>query len=453
MSRIKDMTVGNPVKLILSFAFPLILTNLGQQLYMIADAAIVGRGVGVKALAAVGATDWSYWVVLWTITTMTQGFSTFVARYFGEKDYRKMNRTVATSLMLSAMVALVLMVAGLLAAKPVLVLLKTPTDIFEDSAIYLTTMIAGSLAVAGYNMTAAILRALGDGKSPMVAMIIAAALNVGLDVLAVFVLRWGVFGVALASVIAQLIAFVYCLVRILKTECIHLDREAFRLDWHMIKELLAFGLPLALQYVIINIGGVVLQSTVNLQGSIFVAGYTATNKLYGLLEGSAISLGFSATTFFSQNYGAKRADRLHAGMKATLGICIVAALVIGAMMTVLGKEILSLFIKSTEEGAAQALAIGYRYLVNMCATLIILYLIYAYRSALQSMGDSIASMISGFTEFAARILVAKGLIVWVGAEVLFFAEPIAWLGSLVYIMGAYYVLRKKYFATILQKTD
>lgn len=444
MSRTKDMTVGNPTKLILTFALPLILTNIGQQLYMIVDASIVGRGIGVKALAAVGATDWTYWVILWTITTMTQGFATFVSRYFGEKDYRKMNQSIANSIYLSAAVAAVLTVLGLVLTRPVLTLLKTPGDILDDSAVYLSTMIAGSLAVAGYNITAAILRALGDGKSPMIAMVIAALLNIGLDLLTVFVFHWGVFGAALASVTAQLIAFFYCLHRILKTEFIKLDKEALRPNLPMLKELLGFGLPLALQYMVINFSGMVLQSTINLQGSIFVAGYTANNKVYGLLECSAISLGFSATTFFSQNFGAKEKQRIHKGMQATIGIGIGMALIIGALMAVFGQPILRLFIDQAEMGSGEALQIAYRYLVTMCSSLIILYLIYAYRSALQSMGSSLPSMISGFTECGARILVAKGLFAWLGQECLYFTEPIAWLGSLLWIMGSYYVLKSRF---------
>jgi len=444
MSRTKDMTVGNPTKLILTFALPLIFTNIGQQLYMIVDASIVGRGIGVKALAAVGATDWTYWVILWTITTMTQGFATFVSRYFGEKDYGKMNQSIANSIYLSAAVAAVLTVAGLLLTRPVLVLLKTPGDILDDSVLYLSTMIAGSLAVAGYNMSAAILRALGDGKSPMIAMVIAALLNIGLDLVTVFVFHWGVFGAALASVSAQLIAFFYCLYRILKTEFIKLDKQALVPNFSMLKELLGFGLPLALQYMVINFSGMVLQSTINLQGSIFVAGYTANNKVYGLLECSAISLGFSATTFFSQNYGAKEKTRIQKGMRATIGIGIGMALVIGVLMVVFGQPILRLFIDQAEAGSGEALKIAYRYLVTMCSGLIILYLIYAYRSALQSMGSSLPSMISGFTECGARILVAKGVFAWMGQECLFFAEPIAWLGSLLWIMGSYYVLKGRY---------
>ncbi len=444
MSRVKDMTAGNPAKLILSFSLPLILANLGQQLYMIADAAIVGRGVGVKTLAAVGATDWSYWVILWTITTMTQGFATFVSRYFGERDFGKMNKAIAMSCLLSAGIGVILTVVGLALTRPVLELLKTPGDILDDAVIYLSTMIAGSLAVAGYNMTASILRAFGDGKSPLIAMVIAAVLNIGLDLVAVFLLKWGVFGAAIASVTAQLVAFIYCFMRILKVEHVKLDREAFRPDGQMIRELLVFGLPLALQYVVINASGMLLQSTVNLQGSIFVAGYTANNKVYGLLECSAISLGFAATTFFSQNYGAKQLDRVRAGMRATIGIGIGMALAVGGLMALFGRQLLSLFMDSAEVGSGQALAIGHRYLMTMSASLIILFLIYAYRSALQSVGSSLPSMISGFTECGARVLVAKGLYLWLGQEVLYFSEPVAWLGSLVFIMGAYYVLRNRY---------
>lgn len=444
MSRTKDMTLGNPAKLILTFSIPLILTNIGQQFYMIVDAAIVGRGVGVKGLAAVGATDWSYWVVLWTITTMTQGFATFVARYFGEKDYEKMNKVIANSLLLSAGVAVALTVAGLALVRPVLTLLKTPADIAEESATYLSTLIAGTLAVAGYNITAAILRALGDGKTPMIAMVIAALLNIGLDLLTVFVFHWGVFGAALASVIAQLFAFAYCLRQILKIEFVSLNKQTLRPDFPMIKELLLFGLPLALQYMVINASGMVLQSTVNLQGSIFVAGYTANNKVYGLLECSAISLGAAATTFFSQNYGAKKLERVRTGVRATAIIGIGMAVVVGAFMLLFGRQLLSLFIDHTETGSQEAVGIGYHYLTIMSLSLIILYLIYVYRSILQAMGSSIPSMISGFTECGARVLVAKGLFVWVGQESLYFAEPAAWLGSLVFIMGAYYVLRNRY---------
>ena len=176
--RITDMTTGSPAKHILSFAVPLIMTNVGQQLYMIADGAIVGRGVGIKAFAAVGATDWSYWLILWTVGGLTQAFATFVSRAFGEKNYREMNRYIASSVLLCAIIGIILTVIGVTAAKPLLHLLNTPADIVYDAAKYFTTMVCGTLIVMGYNMCASILRGLGDGRTPLAAMIIAAIVNI-----------------------------------------------------------------------------------------------------------------------------------------------------------------------------------------------------------------------------------------------------------------------------------
>ena len=181
MERTTDMTTGSPSKHIIKLAIPLILTNLGQQFYMIADGAIVGRGVGVKALAAVGAADWIYWMVLWTVLGFAQGTSIYVSRYFGDKDYNKLSRTIAMSAILGTVVGLVLTVVGVITAKPLLMLLDTPQDIIKSSVIYLTTLVSGTLVVAAYNISAAILRAFGDGKTPLIAMIIAAILNIGLD--------------------------------------------------------------------------------------------------------------------------------------------------------------------------------------------------------------------------------------------------------------------------------
>ena len=185
------MTTGIPTKHILHFAIPLIITNVGQQLYMIADGAIVGRGVGIKAFAAVGATDWSYWLILWTVGGLTQAFATFVSRAFGEKNYEKMNRYIVSSILLCTIIGIMLTILGVTAAKPLLHLLNTPVDIVSDATKYLTTMVCGTLIVMGYNMCASILRGLGDGRTPLAAMIIAAMINIVLDCLFVFVFKWG----------------------------------------------------------------------------------------------------------------------------------------------------------------------------------------------------------------------------------------------------------------------
>jgi len=444
-----DMTRGNPAKLMLQFAFPVILTNLGQQLYMIVDAAIVGRGVGVDALAAVGCTDWTYWVVLWAIQVMTQGFATFVARYFGKRDGKMMNKSIAMSALLSAAIAVVFTLAGVAFARPILTLLDTPAHILDAASAYLTTMLSGTLIVTGYNLAAAVLRAFGDGRSPLLAMIVAAVLNILLDLLFVMAFGWGVFGAALASVVSQLAALAYCVVRILKIECVKLDREAWKWDGRLFKQLLLFGLPLAVQYVVINVGGMIVQSTINLQGSSFIAGYTAVSKLYGMLESTAIAMGAAFTTFVSQNYGAGHYIRVRRGLKTCIYLALGAAAVIMALVLPLRSLLPQLFIDSAEAGAAEALTVSVRYLTVMGLWLPVLYMVYVYRSQLQSMGDSMWSMISGFGETAVRVLMGKAIVIWLGSGTLFYVEPFSWLTACLFVLIPYYCMRNR----LLPKED
>lgn len=443
MKQVTDMTRGKPAKLILTFALPLILTNVGQQLYMVVDSSIVGRGVGLKALAAVGSADWTYWLILWTVQGLTQGFAVFISRYFGKQDCRNLNKTIAMSAMLCGIIGIVMTLVGLAAARPVLTLLKTPGDIIGNAVIYLTTMIAGTVIVTAYNMAAAILRAFGDGKSPLLAMVIAALMNVGLDLLFVLVFHWGVFGAAIASVTAQLFSFLFCLVRIRKVEYVQFEKGDWKFDSKMAREMLTFGLPIALQMIVIAISGMVLQSAINLQESIFVAGYTAMNKMFGLLESSAISLGTAASTFFAQNYGAGKKDRVRSGVRTSAVISVVLAVCVTVIMLLVGRYLLQMFIDAAEDGAAEALQIGFHYLMIASAGLIILYLIHVYRNALQALGNSFWSMISGFAECAVRVLMAKAAPLVLGTGALYFAEPAAWIGALIFIMIPYYHYQRK----------
>lgn len=447
MSKTVDMTTGNITKHILKFTFPLLLTNWGQQLYMIIDAAIVGRGVGVKALAAVGATDWSYWLILWTVMGFTQGFATFVSRYFGNKNFKDMNKVIAMSTILCAVIGGVFTILGITLARPLLSVLNTPADILDGATTYLITMSAGTLIVAAYNMAASILRALGDGKTPLIAMIISALLNIGLDCLFVFAFRWGIFGAALASVLSQLVSFVYCLFRIRTVECITLDRSVWKIDLSMIKALLVFGIPIAMQFITIDIGGILLQSSVNLQGSLFIAGYTATNKMYGLLECSAIALGLACSTFFAQNYGAGRMDRVKRGVKISVKIAVTMAVVVLSVVMLTRRYLLQLFLDVSEAGGLQALEIAVRYLTIMTVFLVILYLLPIFRNVLQAMEISVWSMLSGLAECGCRVFMAKVIIHVMGSDALFISEPIAWLGALLCVLLPYVYYRKKLLTT------
>lgn len=437
-----DMTRGRPVRLMLKFALPVILTNLGQQLYMIVDAAIVGRGVGVNALAAVGCTDWTYWIILMSMQVMTQGFGTFVSRYYGSRDDRMLNQSITMSALLSILIAVLFTIAGVTLAKPVLIALDTPANILQDATTYLTTMAAGTIIVTGYNLTSSILRAFGDSKSPLLAMIIAALMNIALDLLFVMGFGWGVFGAAIASVLSQLFSFLFCLSRIRRIDCVHLDKAAWKINPALLRTLLLFGLPLAIQYTVINTSGLFVQSVINLQGSSFVAGYTAVNKLYGILECSAIALGAAFTTFASQNYGAGLYKRVRASVKTCNLMAIGGAVAVMVPLLALRGVLPKLFLNVDEAGASEAIAVSIRYLTNMALGLPFLYLIYVYRSHLQAIGDSIWSMISGFVETFARIGMVKLVILWLGNDTLFFTEPVSWIASLLSVMIPYYFYRR-----------
>ena len=439
MSKVMDMTKGTPWRLMLAFAFPVILTNLGQQLYQIADAAIVGRGVGVDALAAVGCTDWTIWMVLWSMTTMTAGFATLVSRFFGSREYTKMNQAIMTSSVLSAGIALILMLLGVVLARPLLLLMDTPQEILGDAVIYLRTMLAGTLIVTAYNLAASILRALGDSKTPLVAMIIAAVLNIALDLLLVMVFHWGVFGAAFASVVSQLVSFLFCFWKIKRIEIVRFDRASLRWDGRLAWETLSVGLPLAIQYMIINFGGMILQATVNGLGSGFVAGYTASKKLYGLLECTAVSLGAAFTTYTAQNFGAKQYRRIRHGVNIGMILSVGAASVFMVLLLPFLRQLPLLFIDGEE---LEAIEVGVHFLLRMILAMPILYLVYVHRSALQAIGVASWSLISGIFETVVRVSVATvGFSLW-GERVLYYSEPLSWLAAWVFVLVPYYFYQR-----------
>ena len=445
MSRVMNMTEGKPAGLMLRFAFPVILTNLGQQLYQIVDAAIVGRGVGVDALAAVGCTDWTYWMIMWSVSVMTQGFATFVSRYFGKNDPVKINKAITMSVYLSLIISAVFMLVGVIGARPILELMRTPAErnILSQAVTYLTTMLCGIVVVAFYNLTAAILRAFGDSKTPLIAMVIAAVMNVLLDLLFVLVFHWGVFGAAFASVLSQCVAFLFCTVKILKIQQVKLDRAAWTWDGRLAGKMARFGIPLALQYVIVNLGGMIVQSTVNDLGSSFVAGYTAVNKLYGLLECSAISLGAAFTTYASQNFGAGNFKRVRRGVNVAMALAVGVALVLVVLVLPLRYLLPQLFIDMSKEGAADAIHVAARYLTNMILSLPVLYLVYVHRNNLQAVGNASWSLISGIAEAASRVVMAKLFFDLAGMEIMFYIEPVAWLMAWLFVLFPYYHYRRK----------
>ena len=443
MTDTRDMTEGKILRQVIPLAVPLLLANMGQQLYMIVDGSIVGRGIGAKALASVGASDWCYWLILWSSLSLTHGFSTFVSRFFGRHDYSKMNRVITNGAVLTFVIGGVLTVVGLLVSRPLLELLHTPGDIIDDAVIYIRTMLSGTLIVAAYNFTAAILRALGNGKAPLVAMGIAALVNIGLDLLFVLVFQWGIFGAAIASVLAQFLSFLYCLHRIRWIEIIRITREDWKMDWPLSFRMLAFSIPIAVSFIIVAVSGIILQSTVNKLGSIYVAGFTAPNKLYGILEATSLALGQAFATFLSQNYGAGKFDRVKEGTRKGVLLALLMALAVTALIVPFIRPLLSCFIDASEKDAAAIMAVAWKYMFIMTVSIVLVYPIHIYRGALQSVGNSIWPMISGFAESLARALMGTAAVVLISTEAIFYAEPVSWLFALLFVIVPYYLVRRK----------
>lgn len=435
-TRTKDMTSGSPIRLILLFSLPLMLGNVFQQGYTIIDSIIVGRGVGVQALAALGAADWINWLFLWAIHGFTNGLSVPIAQAFGAEDSDSLRKAVAMITLLCGGIGLFLTVAGLLSAAPLLHLMQTEDVLFAGAYRYLQVLFAGTFAVIAYNMAAAILRCMGDSRTPLLAMVAAACINIALDLLFVMVFEWGIFGAALATVLAQFVAFCYCLWVLRRL--LRIEKQDWAPDRVLLLRLLRLGIPPALQNGIIAVGGMVLQSVINGFGVAFVAGFTATNKLYGVLESTAISLGYAMVAYMGQNRGARRTDRIDKGMRSVLLLCVIFSSAIALTMIVFGHDLLRLFVSAKEQHAAEVIEIAYRYLFIMSCPLLLLFFVHVYRSALQGLGNMFAALLSGVLEMTMRIAAALLLPLVMGRDGIFYAEVAAWGSAGIYMMLYYY---------------
>lgn len=439
MAHIRDMTTGKPAGLLLSFALPLMAGNICQQLYTMVDTMVVGQVLGVEALASLGAADWLNWLVLGIIMGFTQGFSILISQRFGAEDQDGLRKVTAMSTLLSAVIAVVVTVSSLLLAEPVLRLLNTPDNVLPGSLSYLRIIFSGSVIVTTYNMMASILRAMGDSRTPLYAMLVASVVNIGLDLLFVMGFHWGIPGAAAATVIAQGCSCLFCLAVLRRMTVLRMTKTDWHPDGCLCRRLFQLGLPMAFQNTVIAVGGLVIQFVINGFGFLFVAGFTATNKLYGLLELAATSFGFSMATYAGQNLGAKKYRRICEGMRSALKMAVATSVIISAAMIAFGKPVLLLFISGEPGEVAQVLDIAYTYLFIMCCLLSVLYLLHLYRSALQGMGDTVIPMVSGIAELTMRIGCALLLPIWLGQYGIYFAEIAAWAGAVVILVTFYYI--------------
>lgn len=440
--KVKDMTKGNELKLVFLFSLPLMLGNIFQQLYIVCDTVIVSRHLGVNALGAIGCADWLNWMGLTVVTGFAQGFSIPVSHAFGTHQKSEVKKNISAMLVCCA-ISVVLWIACIYPfLETILNILNTPKEVLPMSLLYTQIINMGLVITMFYNCFASILRAMGNSKTPLYAMVIASIVNVVLDLLFVMVFEWGIAGAAYATLIAQFMAGLYCIYHVLKLKE-YLPHDICK-ELKIYLKQVKLGLPLALQNILISVGGMVLTGSVNMYGTYFLAGFTAMNKLYGLLEISAVSYGYAMVTYVGQNYGAKQFDRIKSGVKKMLGLSIVTAILISIILYIFGPYFLSFFITSDAKGASEAMEYGLNFLRCITVFLPILYILHLYRSTIQGLSDGFIPMISGFLELLMRIGGALLLPLLFGKEGLYAVEVLAWSGAVIILVPAYYLKQKNF---------
>lgn len=446
MAKNLNMTQGNPTKLLFFFSLPLMLGNVFQQLYTVVDTAIVGRGVGMQALAALGTVDWLGWLFLGIAQGFTQGFGVRIAQKFGKQDLPGMRQVIGQAAFLSILLAIVGTAVGQAFLPVFLKLLRVPVQLQQMATLYIRILLAGFPAMVFYNFCSAVLRAVGNSKTPLYAMVVASLSNIVLDAVAVFLLHWGIAGAAAATVFSHFLSGLICAIAIMRTPVLRFTFQDMQPQAHGCKKLIFLGSPIAAKNIIIALGGMVVQTIVNGFTLSFIAGFTATNKLYGLLEIAATSYGYAVTTYVGQNFGAAAIDRIRRGIRSATGLAVATSLVIAGIMFVFGREITMIFI-SREDAALAAAAgeIAYRYLCVMSISLPMLYLLYVYQAGLQGMGNTLIPMSSGIVEFCLRVSLSM-LIAFTGfQEGIFLAEVSAWWGAAIVLFFGYLIHFRKYW--------
>lgn len=436
-----DMTKGNPVKLILLFSIPLLIGNVFQQLYSMVDTIIVGRFVGVEALAAVGSTGSMFFLVNGMILGLTSGFAVLVSQKFGAKDDIGVKKAVASNIVLTLISTLLMTVVALLVKNPLLRMMNTPENIFDNANTYITIIFAGLITQALYNMAAGILRALGDSKTPLYFLIISSILNVILDLVFIINFKMGVSGAAYATNIAQGFSAILCLIYSYKKFIVlRFKKEDFKVELNYYTKHLKIGIPMGLQFSVTAIGVIIVQSAINVFGSTVIASYTASSKVLQLVMQPAISFGVTIATYAGQNLGAGRFDRIKSGMKIMNKVSIVTSLIAGIVLVFFGRYFVTLFIENpTPEIFSYA-----QQVFNYSAVFFIpLGFIFVYRNVLQGMGESFVPMMAGVYELVARSIVAFTLPKFIGFTGICLSDPVAWIAACVPLMITYYRKMKK----------
>ena len=437
MNNTNDLTKGNVSKVMLRFFFPMLFANLFQQLYTFVDTAIVGKGLGDHALGAVGNMSAFMFLIIGFLQGITNGFSVIIAQAFGAKDIPALRKTIATAIKLSVSLALILTTISLLSLRSALHIMHTDDTIFNDSLTYGYIIFGGMIITMAYNLCAGILRAMGDSKTPFFAIMIASVVNVALDCLFIFVLKAGVGGAAVATLVAQWVSVVVCGSRLCKTKEMQLARSDFENDYALFAILLKNGIPMACMNSITAVGCIIIQSYVNALGVVYTCAYSACVKFVNLFMLPTVTIGFVMSAFTGQNDGAKQYVRVKEGIRVGLMIGLVSYVLLGSILILFPEYIVQILLTGNEP-----IALAGAYLRISGSMFWIINFMFVYRNAVQGMGKPLFPMISGVVEMVMRIFVIVMFLPKIGFNAAAYAEVSAWVGALLVNFVAYQIVIK-----------
>lgn len=438
---IKDMTKGSPMRLIISFTIPMIFGNLFQQLYNMVDTIVVGRFVGVDALAAVGSVGSVFFLVIGFCTGICSGFSIPVAQFFGAGNYANMKKYIANTGYLCGIFAAVLLAVTILLTKPLLILMETPSNIIDDAFTYIIIIFIGIPITIFYNMLSCILRALGDTKTPLKYLTISSVLNIIFDLLFVIVFKMGVAGVAVATNISQLISGILCFIFMKKNvDVLCFEKEELKFSAQCCKRLIKVGVPMGLQFSITAIGSIILQAAVNTLGSAIVASVTAASKVQLLMIQPLETMGITMATYGGQNLGAGQIKRIRQGVRKSLILSMTYSIAACLAAAFLGRYLVYMFV---EDPSKQLLDNAQKFMTIGGLFYPFLGVLFILRNLLQGLSYSFVSMFAGVTELAARTIVAFCFVKTIGYTAVCFASPVAWIVAAVMLVIVYIIKIKE----------
>lgn len=438
---VRDMTTGNSAKQILKFSLPLLIGTVFQQFYNMVDSIIVGKFLGTQPFAAVGMTGSITFFVLGLVFGACSGFAIPVAQDFGAHDEAGVRRCVANIIHIGVIFGLVMTLATTLLTRQILVWMDTPEELMQDAYNYLFWIFLGIGSLMLYNLLAGILRSLGDSTTPLIFLILSSLLNIGLDVLLVWTLNVGVKGAAIATVIAQLISGLGCLVfMIRKFPMLRLTRKDLRPDLPTIRRLSGIGFPMGLQFSITAIGSIILQKSVNALGTTIIASVSAAAKVQNLVVSPMDAFGVSMATFAGQNYGAGKIDRVRRGVRQVFWMLTAYSLLALGIVYFSGSTIALLFVDASE---TEILACTQHFLIMNGLFYIPLGVIYVLRNTLQGVGFSKIAMLSGLFELVARSVMGLFVVPKFGFNAVCLAHPTAWIMADLILIVLYSILMKR----------